>query len=83
MIKYICGASLPTMAEVFEICAICEQGKKFTACTGCGKSVCETCSRFELIGSGCGTVWPVYYCRQCSQDPHINPNAVFRDPEPG
>lgn len=70
------------MAEVAEICAICGVNRKFTVCLGCEIAVCETCSRFELIGSGCGTVWPVYYCPKCSQDPLINPNAIFREPEP-
>ncbi|MEN6465821.1 MAG: hypothetical protein ABFD62_11630 [Syntrophaceae bacterium] len=70
------------MAEVTEICTVCARNKKFTTCIGCGQSVCESCSRFELIGSGCGCVWPAYYCRRCSQDPHVNPNAVLREPEP-
>ncbi len=61
-------------------CEICG-GKVFTVCPGCGKAVCQACARFELIGSGCGSVWPVYYCPACVQDPVINPNAILREPE--
>jgi hypothetical protein len=35
----------------------------------------------ELVGSGCGCVWPVYYCLLCVSDPLINPNALLRDPD--
>ena len=59
-------------------CQICGD-KVFTTCFGCGIAVCEKCSRFELIGSGCGSVWPVYYCPTCAQDPCVNPNAILRD----
>ncbi|MEN6320370.1 MAG: hypothetical protein ABFD82_16660 [Syntrophaceae bacterium] len=62
-----------------DICSMCINAKVFVKCPGCGMPVCEKCSRFELIGSGCGCVWPVYYCSQCAQNPMINPNAVFRD----
>ena len=64
------------------VCAVCREPKVFTACLGCGKPVCERCARFELIGSGCGCVWPAYYCPACVQDPAINPNASLREPEP-
>lgn len=50
-------------------------------CLGCGIPVCEACARFELIGSGCGCVWPAYYCHACAFDPAVNPNASFREPE--
>jgi len=59
-------------------CQICE-GRVFTTCLGCEIALCEKCSRFELIGSGCGCVWPAYYCPTCVQDPLINPNAPLRD----
>jgi len=64
-----------------DICRICKNAKVFAKCPGCEILICEPCSRFELIGSGCGCVWPVYYCITCARDPMINPNAVFRDPE--
>ncbi len=63
------------------VCLVCGERKVFTTCTGCSRTICESCSRFELVGSGCGTVWPVYYCPACAQDPDINPNAVLREPE--
>lgn len=63
-------------------CAICSDERTYTVCIGCGQSVCEPCVRMELIGSGCGCVWPAYYCLRCVSDPLINPNALLRDPEP-
>lgn len=63
------------------ICELCERTKVFSTCPGCGKLICEQCARFELVGSGCGCVWPVYYCSRCAQDAMINPNAALRDPE--
>jgi hypothetical protein len=63
------------------LCRKCGQEKVFTPCLGCGMPVCETCVRFELIGSGCGCVWPAYYCYTCAFDPAVNPNASFREPE--
>ena len=62
-------------------CAICGGRKLFTSCLGCGRELCEGCARFELIGSGCGCVWPVYYCPSCVQNPAINPNAMLREPD--
>jgi len=35
----------------------------------------------EIVGSGCGCVWPVYYCLNCISNPAINPNALLREPE--
>ena len=61
-------------------CEIC-RGQVFTTCLGCGKAVCQACARFELIGSGCGSVWPAYYCPGCVMDPDINPNAILREPD--
>ncbi|HET6459703.1 MAG TPA: hypothetical protein VFG29_02840 [Syntrophales bacterium] len=61
------------------LCDICTKAKVFTKCLGCAVSLCEGCACFELIGSGCGCVWPAYYCFACVHDPHINPNAVFKE----
>lgn len=69
------------MTGVAGICGKCGHSKVFAVCLGCGAPLCEGCSRFELIGSGCGCVWPVYYCSACAHDPCINPNAMFREPE--
>ncbi len=63
-----------------DTCQICGKGSRFAVCLGCEKALCESCSRFELIGSGCGSVWPAYYCPFCALDPLINPNASFREP---
>jgi len=62
-----------------KVCGICNKEKVFTECLGCETAVCERCSCLELVGSGCGCVWPVYYCIKCVYDPRINPNAVFKD----
>ena len=59
-------------------CAFCQTAGMFTFCKGCDRPVCESCCRFELIGSGCGCVWPVYYCPDCVINPVLNPNAPFR-----
>jgi len=61
-------------------CETCRQKVVFVPCLGCGAGVCKTCVQFELIGSGCGCVWPAYYCPKCAWDPYVNPNAAFRDP---
>jgi hypothetical protein len=68
------------MAEKETRCGICQTEKPFTICTGCQEPVCDGCSRFELIGSGCGCVWPAYYCLKCVDDPMVNPNAALREP---
>ena len=68
--------------EKNELCGICDKEKAFALCPGCGISLCEHCSCLELIGSGCGSVWPVYYCMTCVQNPMLNPNAIFKDPVP-
>jgi hypothetical protein len=62
-------------------CESCGVKALFATCLGCGMELCENCARFELIGSGCGCVWPVYYCRDCVANPTINPNAALREPE--
>ena len=61
-------------------CETCREKAVFALCLGCGAGVCEACALFELIGSGCGCVWPAYYCPKCAWDPMVNPNAAFRDP---
>jgi hypothetical protein len=71
----------PGETEMVGRCAMCGGRKLFAACLGCGLELCERCARFELIGSGCGCVWPVYYCKRCVQDPSINLNAMLREPE--
>ena len=63
-------------------CETCRGKAVFALCLGCGAGVCETCAQFELIGSGCGCVWPAYYCPKCAWDPAVNPNAALRDPPP-
>ncbi len=63
------------------LCVICSKAKVFVKCLGCSALLCEGCASFELIGSGCGCVWPAYYCFTCAHDPYINPNAVFREPD--
>ena len=67
--------------QVAGCCAMCGWRRLFTTCLGCGLELCDRCARFELIGSGCGCVWPVYYCQSCVQNPSINPNAMLREPE--
>lgn len=59
-------------------CSVCVQRPVFTSCAGCGLGLCESCAHFELIGSGCGCVWPTYYCGRCAANPLINPNALLR-----
>ena len=61
------------------VCAKCRNPKVFAVCLGCEVKLCEPCSVFELIGSGCGCVWPADYCVDCATDPYVNPNAMFRD----
>ena len=61
-------------------CGTCGRKKTMVKCIGCDAPVCETCAQFELVGSGCGCVWPAYYCPKCAWDPLVNPNAAFRDP---
>jgi len=60
-----------------EVCGHCGKRPSFIKCTGCEIPLCQECACFELIGSGCGTVIPAYYCLHCVKDPRINPNAVF------
>ncbi len=64
------------------VCAKCRDPKAYAKCLGCEVTLCESCSIFELIGSGCGCVWPAYYCFDCAHDPCINPNAMFREKKP-
>lgn len=68
------------MEKKEKMCETCRRKVVFAPCLGCGAGVCETCVQFELIGSGCGCVWPAYYCTNCAWDPYVNPNAAFRDP---
>jgi hypothetical protein len=68
------------MGAEIKTCEICRAKAVFASCLGCSAGVCETCALFELIGSGCGCVWPAYYCPKCAWDPKVNPNAAFRDP---
>lgn len=60
-----------------ETCGHCGKRLSFIKCTGCELALCQECACFELIGSGCGTVIPAYYCLVCVKDARINPNAVF------
>jgi hypothetical protein len=60
-----------------EVCGHCGKRLSFIKCTGCEIPLCQECACFELIGSGCGTVIPAYYCLLCVKDARINPNAVF------
>ena len=60
-----------------ETCGHCGKRLSFIRCTGCEIPLCQECACFELIGSGCGTVIPAYYCLLCVKDARINPNAVF------
>jgi hypothetical protein len=60
-----------------EVCGHCGKRSSFIKCTGCEIPLCQECACFELIGSGCGTVIPAYYCLLCVKDARINPNAVF------
>ncbi len=60
-----------------EVCGHCGKRPSFTKCTGCEIPLCQECACFELIGTGCGTVIPAYYCLLCVKDAKINPNAVF------
>jgi hypothetical protein len=60
-----------------EVCGNCGKRLSFIICTGCEIPLCQECACFELIGSGCGTVIPAYYCLLCVKDARINPNAVF------
>ena len=64
-----------------EVCGHCGKRLSFIRCTGCEIQLCQECACFELIGSGCGCVWPAYYCPKCAWDPMVNPNAAFRDPQ--
>jgi hypothetical protein len=66
--------------EELKRCEVCGGERLFATCIGCEMELCESCARFELIGSGCGCVWPVYYCPGCVQNPSINPNAMLREP---
>jgi hypothetical protein len=67
-----------------EFCADCRKQKFWTPCKWCGKPLCDACAQFELLGEGCGTVVPAYFCAICVMDPFCNPNAMFRETkEPG
>lgn len=59
------------------LCGVCGRDRTFTICADCRVAICESCSRFELLAEGCGTVVPVYFCPSCVNNPLANPNAVF------
>ncbi|MBN2254532.1 MAG: hypothetical protein JW736_02395 [Deltaproteobacteria bacterium] len=66
-----------------EVCSVCRKAPGVITCSGCRKVLlCLSCAHFELVGSGCGTVYPLYYCPACAYDEQINPNACFKDPKP-
>ncbi|HOD36174.1 MAG TPA: hypothetical protein PLR20_09240 [Syntrophales bacterium] len=65
------------MADDKKLCGTCGKRTEFVKCVGCETPLCEQCAVFDLIGSGCGTVIPAYYCLSCVKDVHINPNAIF------
>lgn len=73
--------AMPTVMMCTDKCNFCGREKVFTFCKGCDLPACEDCCRLEIIGSGCGCVWPVYYCLRCIKDPAINPNALLRSTE--
>lgn len=68
--------------KVGETCSVCGDDDVFASCSGCGDPLCARCAAFELAGSGCGSVWPLYYCPVCVMDPKSNPNAVFKETVP-
>ncbi len=59
------------------LCGVCGRDQTFTICADCRITICESCSRFELLAEGCGTVVPVYFCPSCVSNPLANPNAIF------
>ncbi|HRT61588.1 MAG TPA: hypothetical protein P5551_04395 [Syntrophales bacterium] len=63
-------------------CAKCGNPKSYARCLGCEVNLCESCAILDLVGTGCGCVWPVYYCIDCAHDPYINPHALFKDKKP-
>lgn len=56
---------------------LCVCGKRLAVytCKWCGVALCSECFRFDLLGSGCGSVHPIYGCEKCLKDPAINPFA--------
>ena len=69
------------MSEIKEICEVCNKNEAQIKCSSCRMALCYNCAHFELVGSGCGTVYPLYYCSRCAHDEKINPNAGFKDQE--
>lgn len=65
------------MVQETKTCPFCGKPDVLFTCSGCRGDVCPACHHFELAGSGCGTVIPLYYCPTCAVDERINPNAVF------
>jgi hypothetical protein len=61
------------------ICEVCNDASMQLKCSFCRKGLCYACAHFELVGSGCGTIYPLYYCPSCAYDDSINPNAGFKD----
>jgi len=57
-------------------CDKCRENRAVNVCLGCHAAICESCSHFELFGSGCGCVFPAYYCLTCAEDPNRNPFAI-------
>jgi len=62
--------------EEKDTCDKCRTRQAVNVCLGCHAAICETCSQFELFGSGCGCVFPAHYCLACADDPRRNPFAV-------
>lgn len=56
-------------------CSICKANQATLTCSGCNSPVCNTCSRLELYGEGCGTVLPYVFCPHCYNNPQVNPYA--------
>jgi len=69
------------MAQEKKKCSFCGKEAVLLTCSGCSAEVCEACHQLELVGSGCGTVIPLYYCPKCAVDEQINPNAGFKKDE--
>lgn len=69
------------MVQEKKKCPFCGKEAVLLKCSGCDGEVCEACHHFELVGSGCGTVIPLYYCPKCAVDEKINPNAGLKNDE--
>ncbi len=69
------------MVQEKKKCPFCGNQAVLITCSGCNVEVCEACHHYELVGSGCGTVIPLFYCPKCAFDELINPNACLKDKE--